>query len=87
MTAPWPPGGPDQPVSLDVKVIPGARKNSLEWTGPLALKVRLCAPPVDGKANDALVAYLAESFGLRPRQVTLVRGLTGRQKSVKISPL
>ena len=49
-----------------------------------ALKVRLTSPPVDGKANAALVAFLAEAFGVAKRQVTLLKGETGRAKQLRI---
>ncbi len=49
------------------------------------LKVRLTAPPVDGAANDALIALLAELLDVPKRQVTIVRGSTGRQKTVEIA--
>lgn len=49
------------------------------------LKVRLTAPPVDGAANEALIALLAERLGLPKRSISIVRGATGRQKTVEIS--
>ena len=49
-----------------------------------ALKVRLTSPPVDGKANAALIAFLAEAFGVAKRQVTLLKGETGRAKQLRI---
>jgi len=48
------------------------------------LKVRLTAPPVDGAANEALVALLAERLGVPKRQVVIVRGATSRQKVVEV---
>jgi len=49
------------------------------------LKVRLTAPPVDGKANAELLRFLAEAFGVPRRNVTLVRGETSRAKVVRIA--
>ena len=49
-----------------------------------ALKVRLAAPAVEGRANDALIAFLAASFRVTRRNVTLVRGEKGRVKTVRI---
>ncbi len=46
----------------------------------MRLKVRLAAPPVDGKANAQLLAFLAEAFGVPRRDVTLVRGDASRDK-------
>ena len=47
--------------------------------------MRLTAPPVDGAANEALVALLAEQLGLPKRYISIVRGATGRQKTVEIT--
>lgn len=49
-----------------------------------ALKVRVASPPVEGKANEALRRFLAETFGVPLRNVTLVRGETGRRKTLRI---
>jgi uncharacterized protein len=49
-----------------------------------ALKVRLLAPPVDGAANEALVALLAEKLGVPRRDVRIVQGGTSRSKVVEI---
>jgi uncharacterized protein (TIGR00251 family) len=49
--------------------------------------VKLSAPPLDGRANDALVEFLAETLGLPRRAVALVHGETARQKLVRIDGL
>ncbi len=49
-----------------------------------ALKIRLAAPPVEGKANEALVRFIAERLGLRRAEVELVRGETSREKTVRV---
>lgn len=72
---------------LRLKVIPGASRDEIcGWLGE-TLKVRLSAPPVDGRANDALIGFLAEKLGLPRRAVTLVRGATARQKLMRIDGL
>jgi uncharacterized protein (TIGR00251 family) len=72
---------------LAVKVIPGASRNEIcGWRGE-TLKVKLSAPPVDGRANGALVEFLAGKLGLPRRAVVLVRGETARQKLVHIDGL
>jgi len=71
-------------VLISVRVIPRSSKNSIGWEGE-NLKVRLTAPPVDGAANEALVALLAERLGLPKGQVSIVRGATGRQKTVELT--
>ena len=69
---------------LTLHVQPGARRTEVAGVHGDALKVRLAAPPVEGKANLALLRFLAEAFGVPPRAVTLVRGETSRQKTVRI---
>lgn len=69
---------------LRVQVQPRASHNELAGTHAGALKVRLTSPPVDGKANAALIAFLAEAFGVAKRQVTLLKGDSGRTKQLRI---
>ncbi len=72
---------------LAVKVIPGGSRDEIcGWLGE-TLKVKLTAPPVDGRANEALVGFLAEKLGLPRRSAALVRGETARQKLVRIDGL
>jgi uncharacterized protein len=71
-------------VRLDVRVIPRARRTEIAGRRGGALLVRLAAPPVDGAANDALRAFLAERLGVPQRQVAIVRGATSRDKTVAI---
>ena len=65
---------------------PLPRQNVNEGEGG-RLKVRLTAPPVDGAANEALVALLAERLGVPKRQVVIVRGATSRLKVVEVAGL
>jgi uncharacterized protein (TIGR00251 family) len=69
---------------LCLHVQPGAARTEVAGTHGEALKLRLAAPPVDGKANAALLRFLADAFGVPLRQVTLVRGDTARRKTVRI---
>jgi len=72
-------------VRFVVRVIPRAKHTALSGTHAGALKVRLAAPPVEGKANAALVAFLAERLGVRQTQVRVVAGQTSRQKTVLVT--
>jgi uncharacterized protein (TIGR00251 family) len=73
--------------TLAIKAIPGAPRNEVcGWLGE-ALKVKIHAPPVEGRANDALVEFLAEALGVHRRAVTLVRGDTSRHKTIRIDGL
>jgi uncharacterized protein (TIGR00251 family) len=72
---------------LAVKAIPNAPRNEVVgWMGD-TLKVKVHAPPVEGRANDALCEFLAEALGVPRRAVTLLRGDTSRQKVLHISGL
>ena len=71
-------------VVLDLHVQPGAKRTEVAGPHGERLKVRLAAPPVDGAANDELVRFLAEAFGVPRRQVTIVSGAASRAKRVRI---
>lgn len=62
----------------------GDRESGDKNSGDRLLVVAVTAPPVDGKANAAVVAALANAFGVPKRSVTIVRGETGRSKLVEI---
>lgn len=48
------------------------------------LRIRITAPPVDGKANTHLVKFLSQEFGVPKRQIHLLQGQTGRQKKIRV---
>ncbi len=67
---------------LKVRVTPRARRDAVEGEREGALLVRLTAAPVEGAANEALVKVLGRAVGLPPSAVRILRGTTGRNKSV-----
>ena len=71
-------------IRVRVHVQPRASRSEVVGMHGAALKVRLHAPPVDGAANQALVALLAERLGLPMRAVRIVTGGTARAKTVEI---
>lgn len=72
---------------LTVKAIPNAPRSAVVgWLGD-ALKVKVHAPPLEGRANDELCAFLAGTLGLPRRAVTIAVGDTSRQKLVRIDGL
>ena len=71
-------------VWLAVSVQPNAKRTAADGLHDGALRVRLCAPPVDGKANQLLIDWLAGELGLPKRAVSLVRGETSRRKWLAI---
>jgi len=70
---------------LSLHVQPGARKTEIAGLHGEALKIRLAAPPVDGKANAELLRFLASVFGVPQRAVQLLRGESSRQKTVRVT--
>jgi uncharacterized protein (TIGR00251 family) len=71
--------------TLSVRLHPGARKNGVIGVHADGLKISLTSPPVDGKANEALIAFLAEALHLPRARVALVAGATSRAKMVRIT--
>jgi uncharacterized protein (TIGR00251 family) len=72
---------------LTVKVQPRAAADAIAGFDPDWLRIRLRAPPVDGKANAALSVFLAQALGLPTRAVIILSGATGRLKRIRISGL
>ncbi len=72
-------------VTFAVKVHPRARKNAITGTVGDALKLALTAPPVDGKANHAVIEFLADFFDIPRSSVTIASGKTNRLKLVQIN--
>ncbi len=70
--------------TVAIKAIPNApRSEVVGWLGD-ALKVKVHAPPLEGRANEELCRFLADTLGLPRRAVTVLRGDTSRQKLVRI---
>jgi uncharacterized protein (TIGR00251 family) len=72
-------------VIVDIHVIPNASRTQADGEHDGALRVRLHAPPVDGKANLALQAWLADALGIAKRDVELIRGQTSKRKQLRVS--
>lgn len=78
--------GADDAVRIAIRVVPRADRNALDGvTEAGALRVRLTAPPVEGAANAALIAFLATIIGVPKRRITLARGERGREKVIIIA--
>lgn len=75
----------DGSVILTLHIQPGAKKTEITGLHGEALKIRLAAPPVDGKANAALIAFLAKACGVSKSSVELVSGDTSRAKRVRVT--
>lgn len=70
---------------LDLSVQPGAKRTGIDGLHDGALRVRLAAPPVDGKANAQLLAWLADELRCTRRDLTLLRGEASRRKQVQVA--
>jgi uncharacterized protein (TIGR00251 family) len=70
---------------VDVIVQPRASRAGVGPAVGDRLRVSVTAPPVDGKANAAVIEALAAAFGVRRADVTIVRGETGRRKTVRVA--
>ena len=70
---------------LELLVQPRASRTRVVGEHDGRLKVQLAAPPVDGEANAALAQFLADALGVRRGDVEIVRGDTGRRKTVRIA--
>lgn len=81
--------GADGSLTLQLRAQPGAKRTEIAGVhgegAEQCLRIRLAAPAVDGKANAALCAFLAEAFGVPLRDVELLRGQTGRSKLIRIA--
>jgi hypothetical protein len=72
-------------LTLTLHIQPGAKRSEIAGLHGDALKIRLAAPPIDGRANEALLKYLAGLFEVPLRQVELRQGGQSRHKVVAIS--
>jgi uncharacterized protein (TIGR00251 family) len=73
-----------------VRLTPRASRNGIDGIvtgadGRTALQIRLTAPPVDGAANDALIAFLAKTLDMRKSDISMVSGQTSRLKILQLS--
>jgi uncharacterized protein len=74
-------------ATFQVKVHPRARKNAITGVVGEALKLALTAPPVEGRANEACIAYLAEFLNVARSSVTIAAGESSRQKLIRVAGL
>ena len=75
----------DRQTTLTLHIQPGAKKTEVAGEHGDALKIRLAAPPVDGKANAALTAFVADRLGVARSAVSLKSGQTSRRKVLEVT--
>jgi uncharacterized protein (TIGR00251 family) len=74
----------DDGLILTVRVQPGARQDAVMGVADGILRIRLHAPAIDGRANEALCTYLAERLGTSKSRVEIIKGQSGRLKQVRV---
>ena len=75
----------DGALVVDIQVVPRASRAAVGPAVGDRLRVAVTAPPVDGAANAAVIDALAEAFGVKRAAVTILRGLTGKRKTVRVA--
>ena len=70
---------------ISVHAQPGAKKSAVAGLHGDALKLRIAAPPMEGRANEALTAFVAKALGLPRRAVSIVKGESSREKLLLIA--
>lgn len=69
---------------ITIRVVPNAKTTEVVGRENDAWKIRLSAPPIEGRANEALIEFLAEKLDLSPSEIEVVRGLTSKIKLVEV---
>jgi uncharacterized protein (TIGR00251 family) len=77
----------DGSLPFPIRVVPRAKKNEIVGMEDGTLKVRIVAPPIGGKANEALVEFLAQVLEVRKGQVEIARGQRARDKTIRVRGL
>jgi uncharacterized protein (TIGR00251 family) len=72
-------------IILTLHIQPGAKRSEVAGLHGEALKIRLAAPPLEGRANEALQRFIADRFDVPLRQVELLRGSHSRHKMVRVT--
>jgi len=72
-------------IILKVYLQPKSSKNEVVGPHRDGIKVKVTAPPVEGKANEALIRFLAKEFGISPSAVEIIKGLHSREKTLRVS--
>jgi uncharacterized protein (TIGR00251 family) len=71
-------------TDLHVRLQPRARKDEIVGERDGRIVIRVTAPPVEGRANDALTRLIAKKANVAPSRVTVVRGHTARDKTIRV---
>lgn len=71
-------------VEVHIRAVPRASKNEIQGVHDNALKIRLTTPPIDGKANQALLKFLSKTLRISKSKIELTHGETSRHKTLRI---
>ena len=74
-------------VVIKVKLLPRSSRNHIAGKEGNRYKIKVTAPPVDGKANEALIKLLAKNLGIPGRDIEILSGHTSRLKTIRIQDL
>ena len=72
---------------LKLRIVPNARRNEVTGEHGDAVKIKIAAPALEGKANEAVLEFIAEKLGLHRRDITLIAGEKSRDKLIEIAGL
>ena len=72
---------------LKLRIVPNAKRNEVTGEHGDAVKIKVAAPALEGKANEALLEFIAEKLGLHRRNLTLIAGEKSRDKLIEIAGL
>ena len=72
---------------ISVRVQPGARQDQVAGYSGGVLRVKVAAPPIEGKANEGLLLYMARLLGIRPGQLVILKGARARNKLLRVEGL
>jgi hypothetical protein len=72
-------------ITLKVYLQPKSSKNEIVGEYRDGIKIKVTAPPVEGKANEALIRFLAKEFGISPSCIEIIKGHHSREKTLRIS--
>jgi uncharacterized protein (TIGR00251 family) len=72
---------------LKLRIVPNAKRNEVTGEHGDAVKIKVAAPALEGKANEALLEFIAEKLGLHRRNFTLIAGEKSRDKLIEIAGL
>ena len=70
---------------ISVRIIPNASTNEIGGLEGRVWKIRLTAPPIEGKANEALIRFLAEVLDIAPSNISIVKGHGSKHKTIEIA--